>query len=371
MNDLSSKTLRAARLDRRGAAMTETALLCFFLYAPVLMMVIIWGDLNLDKARAHAATAYMAFARDPIDDSVLVGRFFPAATGQSDPTFSVRSVAVEADDLTEGPIYTLPNVTGADYSGDPPPFDLQYKLWSLAAGEVHISYELQALPGGTVGFVATWRRHHDYVGRYLMQNDIVEIGPTVGGPVFVPVGGTLSLDSGAPSTSYTNYVETLTNMFNGRWDASGQRVGGVMGDAAPSFESRAGVRTRLTSPFLWELERERFGGPSHEMDYVDLNLPRVEGEPGFEMHIGATDMTADDDSFRAGFTYLFNPRARPDASLLRNDLYELSAQMFGYGGRGIHEMDDPLSRQRGEDHTRFLAAGDPRAQHDEADGEEP
>jgi len=341
--------------------MTETLLLCLFLYAPILMMVIIWGDMNLDKARAHAATTYMAFAPEPIDDSALVERFFPTATGQSDPTFSVRSAAVEADETFEGPIYTLPGAPGGNYSGDPPPLDLQYKLWSLAAGEVHMAYELQALPDGRVGFVATWRRTQDYVARYLTQNQIVNIGPTVGGPVFVPVGETLSLESGAPSTAYTRYVATLTDMFNGRWGAGGWPAGGVMTDATPTLESRAGLRTRFTSPFLWELERERFRGPSHEGDYADLRLPRIGGEPGFEMHFGATDLVGDDDSFRAGFTYLFNPRARPDAARLRGDLYELSPELFDRGGSGIHEMDDPLSDERGDRHTLFLTPGDPRS----------
>lgn len=35
-----------------------------------------------------------------------------------------------------------------------------------------------------------------------------------------------------------------------------------MGNAAPTLESWAGLRTRFTSPFLWELERERFRGPA-------------------------------------------------------------------------------------------------------------
>ncbi|MDP6439981.1 MAG: hypothetical protein QGH74_10130, partial [Candidatus Brocadiia bacterium] len=73
---------------RRGAAMTETALLCLFVYAPVLMMVIIWGDMSLDKERAHVAAAYMAFATEPLGDADLVEQFFPTATGASDATRS-------------------------------------------------------------------------------------------------------------------------------------------------------------------------------------------------------------------------------------------------------------------------------------------
>ena len=341
--------------SRRGVAMTETALLCFFIYAPVLMMVIIWGDMTLDKERAHAATSYMAFSPEAMDDADLVALFYPTATGRSDPTLSVRTVAVEADELVEGPLYRLPAGTGGDYSGEPPPFDLQYKLYSLAVGHVRMTYELQAQPDGTIGFVAGWERIQDEVGRYLTENEIVDLGPIPSGPLTVPVGGTLSLETGAASTRYSHYVKTLTDMFNGRWDASGQQVGGRMGNTAPSFESRAGIGTTFRSPFLWELERERFRGPSHERDYMDLKLPRIAGEPGFEMHFGAT-------AFWAGYTYLANPDARPDATRLRSDLYELSSEIFEHEGLGIYEMGDPLSLQRGEGHLLFLAPGDPRWQ---------
>ncbi len=344
---------------RSGVAMAETALLCLFLYVPLLMMVIIWGDMTLDKERAHVASSYMAFRLEPVDDDLLVRQFFPTATGAGDATRSVRSVAVEADETEEGPHYTLPS-PGGDYAGDPLPFDLQYKLYSLAAGEVHVTFELQAMPDGTVQFVGHWRRIEDDVARYLTRNGIVNIGPFPEGPIELPVGEELELETGAGSTQYSPYVETLTDVFNGAWNAGGEWAGGTMGDAAPTLESRAGLRTRFTSPFLWDLERERFRGARAEGDYVDLDLPRVGGEPGFEMHFGSTGLVPDDDSFKGGYTYLFNPQARPSADELRSDFYELSSRMFEYEGRRLYEMPAPLSSEAGERHVRYLTPGDPR-----------
>jgi len=341
--------------------MTETALLCLFLYVPLLMMVIIWGDMSLDKERAHVASSHMAFRREPISDELLVEQFFPTASGARDATQSVRTVAVEADDVQQGPLYSLP-VPGGDYDAgaDPPPFDLQYKLYSLATGEVHVTFELKAMPDGTVQFVGYWRRIEDDIARYLASNQIVNVGPLPEGPVELPVGEQLDLETDGDSTAYTLYVETLTNLFNGAWDASGVWADGAMHDAAPTLESKAGLRTRFTSPFLWELERERFHGSAREGEFVDLKLPRVGGEPGFEMHFGATGLVPDDDSFRGGYTYLANVDARPDAGRLRSDLYELSDTMFEHEGLALHRMADPLSSERGERDTRFLTPGDPR-----------
>lgn len=348
--------------SRRGTAMTETALLCFFIYAPVLMMIIIWGDMTLDKERALVAASYMAFSTQPLDDADLVERFFPTATGMSDGTQSIRSVSVEDDTAIDGPVFTLPSSRTGDYSaaGEPPEFDLQYKLYSLAVGRVHITYNLQAMPNGTVGFMATAQRIQNEAGQYLSREGIVQLADIPTNLGTFAAGQMLDLETDADSMAYTYYVATLTDLFNGRWNASGVSAGGVMGNTAPSLESRVGIRTRFTSPFLWDLEREASLGASGEDHYVDLKLARVGGEPGFEMHFGSRDLVSEDDSFRTGYTYLRNPQTQIDASRLRNDFYELSDQIFEYNGQKIHEMDDPLSREKGGDHLLFLSPGDPR-----------
>ena len=335
--------------------MTETALLCLFLYAPVLMMVIIWGDMSLDKERAHVAAAYMAFATEPLGDADLVEQFFPTATGASDATRSVRSVAVEFDEVVEGPLYTLPD-SSSDYPGGwVPPHDLQYRLYGLAFGEWHISWELQTMPDGTLEMVPRVQKSADEVATYLDDNGIVIVGA-------LPDDPAAATDTPAVSGDYTHYVEALTDMFNGPWSAGGGVPGRAIPDAAPTLESRAGLRTRFLSPFLWELEREPFGRGE-----PDLDLPRVGGEPGFEMHFGASALAPDDDSFKTGYTYLRNPAAGMDRdTALLYQLYDLSYRMFDRNGLRVHEMPVPLSIELGD--AAVLTPGDVRW---DGDGEPP
>jgi len=342
--------------------MTETALLCLFIYVPFLMMVIVWGDMTLDKERAHVASSYISFSPQRVSEELLVEEFFPFATGREDATLSVRTVSLEGDEAVEGPVYGLPT-PGADYAGAPPPFDLQYKLYSLAAGEVYVTYELQAMPDGTVDFVARWERRQDEVARYLTRNEIVNVGPQEEGPLYLPVGEELPIETGAPSTSYTRYVEVLTDVFNGRWNAQGFWAGGFIGNAAPTLESRAALSTTFVSPFLGGLERGDLLGWS---EGPDLEFPRVGGRPGFEMHFGTGPRVPEDDSFLGGYTYLRNPEAQISAGRVRTDMYELSDAMFSYpageGGEDLRlsEMPLPLSTERGEPHMAFLLPGDPR-----------
>ena len=115
----------------RGAAMTETALLCFFIYAPIMMMVIVWGDLSLDKEDAHVAAAYMSFAPERIDDAELAQYYFPGASGAPDATMSVRQVGLLNDDNATAPGYTAVGPSAADAE-----MDIQAKLFAMAVGEM-------------------------------------------------------------------------------------------------------------------------------------------------------------------------------------------------------------------------------------------
>jgi len=352
--------------NRNGTAMTELALVSFFLYVPIMMMVIIWGDLSLDKERAQVAAAYMAFAQDSVDDEFLREEFFPLATGQSMGTLSERMVGVDADEILQpgdadyGLEYVLPS-GGGDYSvGEVPEFDLQYKLYSLAAGEVFISYELQAMPDGTMGFLARVDIERDDTSRYLAQNEVVEVG-TFDDHFELPAEEALNLLTNADSKNYTEYVQVLTDIFNGQWNAEGIYVGGEMGNVTPKFESVAGLTTVLRSPFLWDLNREMSIRPGFVDPTSDMDLPTQGGDPVFALHVGAAGaQPQNDDSFKIGYAYLQNPDARPSGGGLRADLYELSTAMFEHDGARIYEMADPLSTERGADHLRFLQPGDPR-----------
>jgi hypothetical protein len=346
---------------RHGTAMTELVLVSFFLYVPIVMMIIIWGDMTLDKERAHVAAAYMTFSTTAVDDEFLRQEFFPLATGARTGTMSEQAVAVDADDTTEGPLYELPT-GGGDYGlGEPPEFDLQYKLYSLAAGEVFITYDLQATPDGRVDFMANVQIEQDDVARYLVQNQIVNTGQLASGSFQMPMEQALNLLTSADSKNYTHYVETLTNIFNGRWNAEGIYVGGEMGNVTPTYESETGLRTVFRSPFLWDLNKKMSLEPGFTSKSSDMGLQREQGDIAFTMHVGATDLTPkNDDSFKAGYSYLRNPNVVVSASRIRQDMYELSDTMFEYNGARIHEMESPLSTERGADDLRFLTPGDPR-----------
>ncbi|MBS3762144.1 MAG: hypothetical protein KGZ25_02450 [Planctomycetes bacterium] len=361
MDKTSDKAIyRSVRIGsdrgRKGAAMTETALLCFFIYVPVLLLVIIAGDLTLDKEKAHVASSYMAFRVDAIDDTDLRRAFFPLATGSDEDGLSVRTVAVESDEIDETVPYTLPESSSGDYSGGPTEHqdDLQYKLYSLAVGEVHATRQLQAMPDGTVQFIEHLEREVDDAGEYLAENDIVELGNLPEDLGTHPVNESYELQTTASSRDYTQYVATLTDLMNGNCNAGGISAGGEMGELVPRFTSAAGLRTHLDSPFRWNLQ-ETFGSADN-----------YEGQKTeFVMHFGATDEVPEDDSFHGGYTYLQNPEAVPDASALRADFYELSPDMFTWqtsDGRNIAicDMVDPLSSERGPEHQKFLIPGDPR-----------
>ncbi|MCK4300801.1 MAG: hypothetical protein KAX80_14765, partial [Planctomycetes bacterium] len=128
---------------RRGAAMTETALLCFFLYVPILMMVIVWGDLALDKERAQMAGACMAFSPVAMDDEGLRRGFFPGATGEPDATYAIRRVGVLTDRIVPAPRYTTIGPGALDEE-----MDVQAALFAMAIGEMWGSLEWTRTPSG-------------------------------------------------------------------------------------------------------------------------------------------------------------------------------------------------------------------------------
>jgi hypothetical protein len=352
--------------------MTETALLCFFIYVPVLMMVIVWGDMSLDKERAHVAAGYMAFREDGIDPDELQDRFFPFAGGQPDPTGSVRTVEMNPgeDDLAiPGPEFELPGA-GGDYSPeDAPEFDLQYKLFNLAMGHVRVTRSLEAVDGG-VEFMEDVHREQTDVSRYLSENGIVPFDqdaiPTdlPGGPVGAP----RDLETGVDSREYTEYVRSLTDVFNGDWEVTGNRM--------PRRESAAFLETTFRSPFLWELEREETGAGRNRAQeaYVGgRQLPRVGGEPGFRMRFGpGEERELGDDSFRTGYTYLRNSEVRPSADNLWEDVGELSEDLFNHPETDARLVDmgrtPSMSAERdamGESHMLYLTPGDPRPVEEE------
>ncbi len=346
--------------ENGGLAMTETALLCFFLYVPVLMMVIIWGDMTLDKTRAHVAAAYSAFSGTAADTPQIQEVFFPGADGREDGLGQRRSAFVEDIELSAGPEFRLPETRAGDYSTEHvPEHDLQYRLYSMAMGHMRVTTHT-VFDGGEVGLEHQIHQSRSQMARYLSEQGIVRIG-SLPSTIRADPGEDVDIDTGADSRAYTRYVEVLTKMLN---DAL---TGGTM----PRGESTAVLNTRMRSPFFRELEREEdlVGGPR---DLIGDGLPLF-----FEMQFGPPDQLLspwrEDESFHTGYAYLRNEplRGYGGRPLLENlgnigagAVLTGSREMFSetVEGRDINPGNMPvaLSESQGPDHIRFQQPGDPR-----------
>jgi len=343
--------------ETRGIAMTETALLCFFLYVPVLMMVIIWGDMTLDKTRAHIAAAYVAFSGREPDTSELQNVFFPGADDREDGLGAIRSARVEDSRLTAGPRYELPHTRTGDYSVEhPPDYDLQYRLYSMAMGHMWVTPRVDVF-GGEVNMRYRIHQTRSSMARYLSANRIVSIG-SLPRTIDAEAGETVEIDTGVDSRAYTAYVEVLTNMLND----------GLTGGPMPRGESEVVWSTRLRSPFFRELERE-YDRPGRAGGLIGDGLPDF-----FEMQFGPPDLLRDpwrdDDSFHTGYAYLRNAPLPAYGYHLLGDLGRIgddgvlpeTREMFRktVEGRDINPGNMPMAHSEFEDHTMFLEPGDPR-----------
>ncbi|MFW6044577.1 MAG: hypothetical protein ACOCR1_02420, partial [Planctomycetota bacterium] len=154
-----------------------------------------------------------------------------------------------------------------------------------------------------------------------------------------------------------------------------------MDNALSRRESVVALNTRFNSPFLTELERESTLADSpEEADYVGGEpLPRVGGQPGFEMQFGpGGERDLADDSFQTGYTYL---RAR-DAGVSADNLWEHVNELDEAldSPKFVGDEDDvtlaqmgrsrPRSTEKdtlGEDDMLYLEPGDPRPEDDDND----
>ena len=328
---MSSKVEKRGLLDLaegvRGTAMTETALLCFFIYAPLLMMVIVWGDLTLDKEQAHVAAHYMTFSPQRIEQDVLADRFFPGATGQSDSAHSVRKVEVLRDDLSAAPQYTVVGTSAVNQE-----MDIQAKLFRMALGEMTSTLEWVSGPGGSWELVPVLRTQTDQVARYLLNNGIVRQFD-LPAQIIAELGQAVSLATGAGAASRpTEYALAVTDILNGEWYPGAHAL----------HLSEAGIRTRFRSDYLGELGSYSYG----ERQY-DFDLPADQGRPGVSMEFGRHGGEPRDSTFRTGFSYLLNPDGLPgrpgvpDAGSVPEDLQQLSEDLFTFqGGQGVLRMEE-------------------------------
>ena len=361
---MNRKKIQNYLRTRRGIAMTETALLCFFLYVPVLMMVIIWGDMTLDKTRAHVAGAYLAFRGSPADEAEMREIFFPGASGFEDGTRTVRRAEIEFIGASRGPRFTLPDSPAGDYRRDAPPeHDLQFRLYSMALGRTWITTHVDS-SGDGVDFHYQIHRLRSDMARYLSNERIVNVGRLPDNIPPVRPGETWELDTGTESRAYTGYVEALTAIFN---DA-------LTGGRMPRGESAAVLRTSFRSPFFRELEMQ-YDPRTMRGRAAGGGLPRA-----FEMQFGPPDAPArtspwrENQEFHTGYAYLRNPDAHPRGDSLLDDIAAVSADAMLQETRDlfrqtVDEVDvhpgamgrlRAHSTERGPDHRRFLEPGDPR-----------
>jgi len=355
MEDNGKRDAVSSNAGRKGTAMTETALLCFFLYVPILMMVIVWGDLTLDKERAQAAAAYMAFAPASIEDQTLREEFFPGATGAPDATLSRRAAGVLTDRISPPPPYTTVGPNALD-----PEMDVQAALFSMAIGEISSSLDWVQSPSGgweLTPVVRTWR---DETARYLIENEIVA-GFELPRELYVEPGEPAELSTGTSAArSPTEYALTVTRALNGRW---ARFAGGLTPDSSPLYLSEAGLWTSYRSPYLSELARYSYGEESYRFD-----VPTVGGQPGVLMKFGRYGQEPLDSTFKTGYTYLFNPNALRPAEDVRRSLRSLSEDLFSFEQSDetawMDEMETPVGTwgEMPEEQfpTRFLQPGDPR-----------
>jgi len=331
---------------RSGVAMTETALLCFYVYVPILLMVIVWGDISLDKEQAHIAGAYMGFSSPSIQEAELAGLFFPGATGRSDATLSVRQVGVLRDDLYGAPDYTAMGPGAPD-----PEMDVQAKLFGMAVGEIWSSVGSRFGPGGEWEMTATLRRRMDEAARYLLQNEIVG-SFSLPDEIEIPVGGSFRWSTGSGAASNpTDYALAATRILNGYWE--GGRV--AAGKDAPFWRSEAGLWTHFNSPYLQELARYTDGRRAREMD-----IGSAPGQSGIRMQFGRFSGEPKDDTFLTGYAYIFN-RGVLAYDPPRLMLCDASTELFGRGDGAMESMSIPFSDENTrEDDRVYHVPGDPR-----------
>lgn len=333
--------------SRAGAAITETALLCFFLYVPILMMVIVWGDLTLDKERAQSAAAYMAFERGTVEGRELRERFFPGATSSPDPTLSTRAVGVNLDRAVEPEPYTTEGPDAPDREND-----VQQMLFSMAIGEIHSSLEWAESPSGGMELRPVIHTSRDEVARYLVNSEIVEEF-SIPSEIHADPGESLEISTGtSAASSPTEYAYATTRVLNGQWG------GGLAARQPPLWLSDVRFWTAYQSPYLAELTAYRYGGRDYQFGRRMAGLRFEYGTHSREEQSGG--------SFTTGYTYLFNTGGVGNAAYPRSEVWGLSPQLFGESDSGarMSEMVLPVGTlgdtPQQQLPTPFLHPGDGR-----------
>jgi hypothetical protein len=328
----------------RGSAMTETALLCFFIYGPILMMVLILGDISLERIQGQMASAYLAWTPESVSSDQLRQGFFSDA-GSELGTGTIYTLEDSTDESERAPDYYAGQPTGG---GDLR--NVWEKLVVMAQGEgwSHLEWDTS---GETPQLVSVVEFRTDSDARYLIQNDVVNAPDTP--RRYVGLGEDANISYVWPSPSERALV--VTALLNQEFDA---------GSPSPLLASRTGLSLWHTSVFFDEMNRFEWG--RHEMD---LGLPRdPSGRTGIYLRLG--EATGSDAAQKIGKTWLFNPQAKPSGSDARRRLYELAPELFSHALQsGVYvtlrdmESEFPSTVGANVDEQRpfeFVEPGDPR-----------
>lgn len=340
--------VRKAVGDERGSAMTETALLCFFIYAPILMMTLILGDVTLERQQAQIAAAYLAWTPESVSTDQLRAKFF-ADSGRELGTRSTYTVEDSTDEEQSAPNYVAQMPQGGGSLEN-----VWQKLVVMAYGEgfSHLQWDTT---GPTPQLVSVVDFRADSDAQYLTDNQIVVLpGGRQTRFVGVPEGANVAFNWSPPSQR----ALAATALLNHEWSLNAP---------SPLIEPRADVELWHTSVFFDDLNRYSYAGRTYDFD-----LPKSgDGKTGIRMKPGTPVDGEKGGRDLVGRVWLFNPLSKPSAANVREQIYQISPDLFAKQTAGgvyitIRDMVRPLSTAGDTPDAQrpfiFVQPGDPRSQ---------
>lgn len=331
--------------DEGGSAMTETALLCFFIYGPILMMVLILGDVTLERQQAQIASAYMAWSPEDVSSDKVKSMFFADADAQA-ATGSTYVVTAASDTTEDAPAYVASSPTGEDDK------NIWVKLQLLAVGEWWSEMQWQVVDGSP-RLTPVVHRTMDSDARYLIQNLIVPDSQLDTNFTGLTEGQNIAFNWGNP----TERALAVTSLLNHDFSSDGT-------PPSPLRESRVQLGLWHTSVFFDELDSYKFGDKQY-----DLDLPRSDGQVGLKLKFESVPEEGGGPSMQVGKVWLFNPECKPSGTDVRVQFYDLAPDLFSYNtGDGVYitmaSMLTPASTlgdsPDDQQPFRFVQPGDPR-----------
>ena len=195
----------------RGNAMIETAILAAFVYTPLFLVVIVFGEFGLAKTGAQVAGLHAAWRPETITSSDAEYAYIPPVIGAASTTFEFRDMGTKA-----APEFTNLGPDAADTSRD-----VQAMLFAMAIGELHSKLVWE---GGEL--VPKVTQSGDSVSRYLISPRWIDPDEGIREPglirffeVLIPdqvaQGQELAITDPAAASQPTPFVLAITRLLNG------------------------------------------------------------------------------------------------------------------------------------------------------------